>query len=176
MNTGDQLPRRIVWIAILFLTAGTGTIGAALDDVLRELAPALMGKAASGPTVRVVFAVVVSISLGALYFRAGFGLLRRQERWRRRASSLAAALSVLLGLSLVLIVGGYLADAQGAAQNAITLDWRGQEVAPQSPRGMLVAAVITAVLGGLTVAFGWAFSVLRGSPTYETFASEENAS
>jgi len=174
MNASGQLPRRIVWIAILFLTAGTGTIGAALDDFLRELAPALVGKAASGPTAGAVFAAVVSTSLGALYFRVGFGLLRRQERWRRRATYLAAALSVLLGLSLVLIVGAYLADARGTAEGA-TWVWLDQEVAPASPRGMLVAAVVTAVLGGFAAAFGWACSVLRGPPTYETFVPEEDA-
>ena len=173
MDARNRLPKRLVWIAILFLLTGMGTASAGAEEFIREVVPALIGETVGGPAMGALLSLIVSVSLGILYFWAGYGLLRRQERWRRRATYLAAALSVLLGLSLVLIVGAYLADVRGTAEGA-TWVWLDQEVAPASPRGMLVAAVVTAVLGGFAAAFGWACSVLRGPPTYETFASEED--
>mgnify|MGYP007038804366 FL=1 len=106
MSAQSRLPKRLVWAALLFLFTGASTASAGIEDFAGQVASPPIGEGMAAPSVGAVVSLIITAALGIFYFWAGFGLLRRQERWRRRAVYLSRVLIGLLGLCFTIFLFG----------------------------------------------------------------------
>ena len=110
MSTCNRLPRRLVWAALLFLFTGVCTASAEIEDFVRQVGSPPIGGATGALSAGAVVTVITSVALGVLYFWAGYGLLRRQERWR--AVYLSRILIGFLGLGVLVFLFGEVSSIQ----------------------------------------------------------------
>lgn len=166
MSTNRRLPRRLVWTAVLFLLTGMGTASAGIEDFLRGVAPALSGESAGAFPGGAVLSLVISVGLGVLYFWAGFGLLRRQERWRRRAANLSRLFIGLFGLGFVVVLFGEVS----APDLGFVLD--GEQQTRILPASWVIRATLLLAIGAVTSAYWWALRVVQSESVRGEFIEQ----
>lgn len=157
-----RLPKRLVWVACLFLLIGVGTLTSELEDFVGELAPVLTDGAASGLSVGSITSLFISVGLGVLYFWAGYGLLRRRERWRQRAVYLSKFFIGLMAIAGVVF-------AVGSLSGSASVSIGGQQIQDPSPLWTLGSLTILVVIGLL---FVWALRVLQDEAMRREFFEE----
>lgn len=166
MSRYSRLPKCLVWVACLFLLTGAGTLTSELEDFVGELAPVLTDGAASGLSVGSIIGLFIGVGLGVLYFWTGYGLLRRRERWRRRATYLS---KFFIGLLAIFGV----AFAAGSLSGSASL-WIGEQQI-QDPSSSLWTLGSLTILAGLGVVIGlfvWALRVLQDDAMRREFYDE----
>jgi len=166
MTARSRLPKRLVWVALLFIAAGVGTISSELEDFFGELAPVLTDGAASGLLGGLIASLLISIGLGVLYVWTGYSLLRRWECWRRRAVYLSKFfIGLLVAFGIVLGLG----SLSGSASL-----WIGEQQT-QDPSSSLWTLGVIPTLSGLGVMVGlfvWALQVLQDDAMRREFFDE----
>ena len=166
MTARSRLPKRLVWVALLFIATGVGTISSELEDFFGELAPVLTDGAASGPPWGSIARLLISIGLGVLYVWTGYSLLRRWECWRRRAVYLSKFfIGFLVASGIVLGLG----SLSGSASL-----WIGEQQI-QDPSSSLWTLGVIPTLSGLGVMVGlfiWALQVLQDDAMRREFFDE----
>jgi uncharacterized BrkB/YihY/UPF0761 family membrane protein len=166
MTARSRLPKRLVWVALLFIAAGVGTISSELEDFFGELAPVLTDGAASGLLGGSIASLLISIGLGVLYVWTGYSLLRRWECWRRRAVYLSKFfIGLLVAFGIVLGLG----SLSGSASL-----WIGEQQT-QDPSSSLWTLGVIPTLSGLGVMVGlfiWALQVLQDDAMRREFFDE----
>ena len=166
MTARSRLPKRLVWVALLFIATGVGTISSELEDFSGELAPVLTDGAASGPPWGSIASLLISIGLGVLYVWTGYSLLRRWECWRRRAVYLSKFfIGFLVASGIVLGLG----SLSGSASL-----WIGEQQI-QDPSSSLWTLGVIPTLSGLGVMVGlfiWALQVLQDDAMRREFFDE----
>lgn len=169
MNVPNRLSKRLLWTVLLFLFAGAGTAGAAIEDFVVQVAyPAIEGATGSF-SAGAIFSLMVGVSLGVFYFWAGFGLLQRQERWRRRAVYLSRILVGLLGLCFAVFLFGETSgfELEGA--------WIGNQSVetPLLPLPV-VRGLALLLLGIMAGGFAQALRVLQSDSIQREFLEEKH--
>lgn len=162
----SRLPKRLVWVALLFIGTGASTVSSEIGEFFNGLAPVLTNGAASGPSTGSITGVVISVGLGVLYIWTGYGLLRRWERWRRRAVYLSKFfVGLFLAGGVVLSIGFF----SGSASL-----WIGelQIQDPSSPLWTLGSVTILAGVGVVASLFVWALRVLQDEAMCREFFEE----
>ena len=168
MTARSRLPKRLVWVALLFIATGVGTISSELEDFFGELAPVLTDGAASGLSGGSIASLLISIGLGVLYVWTGYSLLRRWECWRRRAVYLSKFfIGLLVAFGIVLGLGSL-------SESAPLSLWIGEQQIQDSSSPLWTLGVIT-ILSGLGVVVGlfvWALQVLQDDAMRREFFDE----
>jgi uncharacterized membrane protein (UPF0136 family) len=172
MDVPGRLPKRLVWAALLFLFTGAGTASAEIEDFAGQVASTLTGEATAALSVGAVGSLIIGLALGILYFWAGYGLLQRQERWRRRAAHLSRFFIGLFGLAALAALFGEV--------TAIELGFlsSGKQQAGDLKSGNLLTspwtfrALALVVIGTATGAYWWALRVLQSDPIRQEFLGE----
>lgn len=167
MSTPNRLPTRLVWAALLFLFTGAGTASAEIEDFVREAAPALIGETAGAPSAGAVVSLIITVALSILYFWAGYGLLRRQEGWRRRAAYLSRFFIGLLGLGIFVVLFGEVTAIELGSLSSGEQQAGEPLVSPWAFRA-LALPVIGAAIG----AYWWALRVLQSDSIQQEFLGE----
>ena len=166
MTARGRLPMRLVWVALLFIAAGVGTISSELEDFFGELAPVLTDGAASGLLGGSIASLLISIGLGVLYVWTGYSLLRRWECWRRRAVYLSKFfIGLLVAFGIVL--------GPGSLSGSASL-WIEEQQIQDSSSPLWTLGVIP-TLSGLGVMVGlfiWALQVLQDDAMRREFFDE----
>lgn len=173
MKTPNQLPKRLVWTALLFLFTGAGTAGAEVEDFVVQVAYPAIGGATGALSPGAVFSLTISVSLGVFYFWAGFGLLRRQERWRRRAVYLSRILIGFLGLCFMIFLFGEMSSFE--LEGSWTADQSAETPPLPLPAVRLLALLLLGIVAG---AYTQALRVLQSDSIRREFLgkSEEMTS
>lgn len=167
MNAHNRLPKRLVWVALLFLFSGAGTASAEIEDFVRQMASAPTDGATGALSAGAGLMLLTSVALGILYFWAGYGLLRRQERWRRRAVHLSRLFIGLFGLAaLVFLFGEVSATELGSLSGG---DQKAGEPL-SSPWAFRTVALLA--LGAASGAYWWALRALQSSSIRGAFPGE----
>lgn len=170
MSAHGRLPRGLVWAAVLFLLTGMGTASAGLEDFLREVAPALSEGSAGSFSVGAVLSLLASVGLGVFYFWAGFGLLRRQERWRRRAAYLSRLFIGLFGLGFVIVLFGEVSAPELGFLSG------GEQQSGSLRSSWLVRATLLLAIGAVTSAYWWALRVVQSESVRGEFIEQKEES
>lgn len=162
----SRLPKRLVWVAILFIGTGAATVSSEIEELSNELAPVLTNGMASDPWIGSIIGIVISGGLGALYIWTGYGLLRRWERWRLRAVYLSKVFICLLAIFGVFFAVGSLSGSSSL--------WIGEQQIqdPSSPLWMLGSITILVGLGVVVGLFVWALRVLQDDAIRREFFEE----
>jgi uncharacterized membrane protein (UPF0136 family) len=173
MNVPGRLPKRLVWAALLFFFTGAGTASAEIEDFAGQVASTVTGEATAALSVGAVGSLIIGLALGILYVWAGYGLLRRQERWRRRAVYLSRFFIGLFGLAaLAALFGEVTAIELGSLSS-------GEQQAGDLQSGNLLTflwtfrALALVVIGAATSAYWWALRVLQSDSIRREFLREK---
>jgi hypothetical protein len=121
----------------------------------------------AAPSVGAVVSLIITAALGILYFWAGFGLLRRQERWRRRAVYLSRALIGLLGLCFTIFLFGEISGSE--LEGLWTADQSAEATVLPPPVIRLLALLLLGVAAGVHVQ---ALRVLQSDSIRREFLGE----
>ena len=167
MSTQSRLPRRLVWAALLFLFTGAGTASAGIEDFVRQVGSPPFGEGMSALSVGAVASFIITAALGILYFWTGFGLLRRQERWRRRAVYLSRVLIGLLGLCFTIFLFG---EISGLELEGLWTADQSAETSPFPPPVIRLLALL--LLGIVTGVYVQALRVLQSNAIRREFLGE----
>jgi len=167
MSAQSRLPKRLVWAALLFLFTGASTASAGIEDFVRQVAAPPIGEGVGAPSVGAVFSLIITTALGILYFWAGFGLLRRQERWRRRAVYLSRVLIGLLGLCFTIFLFREISGFE--LEGLWTADQSAETPLFPPPVIRLLALLLLGVAAGV---YGQALRVLQSDSIRREFLGE----
>ena len=111
--------------------------------------------------------LLTSVALGILYFWAGYGLLRRQERWRRRAVHLSRLFIGLFGLAALVVLFGELSTVELGSLSGGDQQVRDSLVFPWAFRTLALL-----VIGAASGAYWWALRVLQSASIRGAFLGE----
>ena len=156
MSTRNRLPKRLVWAALLFLSTGVCTASAEIEDFVRQVGSPPIGGATGPLSAGAVVTVISSVALGVLYFWAGYGLLRRQERWRWRAVYLSRILIGFLGLGVLVFLFGEVSSIQIEGLRST-----GQLTETLPLPRWTIRSLALLLLGAAMGAYWWALRVLH---------------
>ena len=169
MSAQSRLPKRLVWAAPFFLFTGAGTASVEIEDFAGQVASPPIGEGMGAPSLGAVVSLIITAALGIFYFWAGFGLLRRQERWHRRAVYLSRFSIGLLGLAALFgeVTAIELDSLSGGKQQAGDLQSGNLLTSPWTFRALALV-----VIGAATGAYWWALRVLQSDSIRREFLGE----
>jgi len=167
MSAKSRLPKRLVWAALLFLFTGASTASAGIEDFVRQVAAPPIGGGRGSPSVGAVVSLIITAALGILCFWTGFGLLRRQKRWRRRAVYLSRVLIGLLGLCFTIFLFG---EISGFELEGLWTADQSAEAPPLPPPVIRLLALL--LLGIVTGVYVQALRVLQSDSIRREFLEE----
>ena len=168
MSTRNRLPKRLVWAALLFLFTGVCTASAEIEDFVRQVGSPPIGGATGALSAGAVVTVIISVALGVLYFWAGYGLLRRQERWRWRAVYLSRILIGFLGLGVLVFLFG-----EDSSVQIEGLRSTGQLTETLPLPRWTIRSLALLLLGAAMGAYWWALRVLQSDSIQKEFLGEK---
>ena len=168
MSTRNRLPKRLVWAALFFLFTGVCTASAEIEDFVRQVGSPPIGGATGALSAGAVVTVITSVALGVLYFWVGYGLLRRQERWRWRAVYLSRILIGFLGLGVLVFLFGEVSSIQIEGLRST-----GQLTETLPLPRWTIRSLALLLLGAAMGAYWWALRVLQSDSIQKEFLGEK---